>query len=724
MWKRVGFAVLSVVLFITALLCFRWGFAQLSDVRQLDRLPMTDIAALTQGTYAFSGTIESQGQTITAPYSNDKVVYYRYKLEEEYTDSDGNRKTRTLDSGESATNFQITDFTGTVDVSAGFRIADVNWAARQTYRNKSGNRIYTEHTFRAGDSIQMLGWYDYLGKKIDLAVHRHDLKPIVTAETLKQEGGQTLLLASLLISLATGCLAVAMASALVTFGVHRYWVFVVVMTGGLFIALWSIGTLHLRSDWENAAAIYQQRSEGAKASNQIDALEDLYAMYVLIKRSASQWPDSILFDVAERTSFRPPALDVASQQRIEGRLSEVERSRFELRWVVLLIAGLGTLMTAGLIFWALKAIRFKRLVEFVPTSQTTGLAYGIAELFGMIEVDDEKPHLTSHLNGHKCVAYKYDVQEKRGSGKNAKWVTIEEGGEQTGFWLEDELGKVLVNPEGAKVVYPEKQVDREGRRRYTEYWLPPYRNIYCLGFAGIADEDADKLSIQNSEDFEYLITTQEEEEVVKGKGAAGFMLTGLALGFSLMSGTVLLSGSGTLGPMDLITVSLIVPLVLLLITAILHYNGLVFLKNRVDKTRADIDTLLQRRHDLWPRLLNTVQGFMAHEKKLMQAMVKIRNGQSSYSEDPERAEKQLSFEKKVVEAFVARVEAYPDLKSNTLVQTFRKQMERTEDELALIRKGYNDSVELYNTQIEKLPDVILAKLFGFKAAISFAKDAE
>lgn len=722
MWKRLGFALFSAILTIASLFCFRWGFAQLSDVRQLDRLPLTSLDAVTQGVYAVEGRVAEQNALITTPYAKERVVYYRYKLEEEYRDSDGNRKTRTLDSGESATAFLLTDSLAEQQVNPGSSISQIEWSARQTYRRQSGDRIYTEHSIRPGDVIQMMAWYDYRRDAFELSRMPADLESIVTYQTLQTEGGNTLFVASLLISAATGLLAVGLASALVVFGVHRYWVFVVVMTLGLFAALWSIGLIHLQKDWEHAAGLYQERSEGALASREPAALEDLYAMYALIKRSASQWPDSLLFRVAENEAFQPPMLSADDQQRIESRLQDTAGSRFSQQWVVYLLAIAGVVGTALLIWQALKAIRFKRLVEFVPTSQTTGLAYGIAELFGMINVDERKPFLTSQLNKAKCVAYRYCVEERRGSGKKAKWVTVDEGEAHSEFWLEDELGQVAVDPAGAKIVYPEKNVDRQGRKRYTEYWLPPYRNIYCLGFAGIADADADRLSIQNSEDFDYLITTQEEEEVVKGQGANGFMLTGLALGFSLMAGTVLLSGSGLLTPLDLIKVSLIVPLLLLLITAILHYNGLVFLKNRVDKTRADIDTLLQKRHDLWPRLLNTVQGFMTHEKKLMAAMVKIRNGQSNYSDNPEQAEKQLKFEKKVVDAFIARVEAYPDLKANTLVKTFRDQMTRSEDELALIRQGYNDSVELYNTQIEKLPDVLLAKAFRFRPAKLFSAD--
>ena len=720
MLKRLGYGVLSAGLFVAAFFCFQWGFSELSDVRQLDRLPMTPLSAVTRGIYAVEGTVEDNNSTVTAPYSNDTVVYFSYKLEEEYTDSDGNKKTRTLDSGQSATPFTLRDSGAAITVTPGFQISSIDWTTRQTYRQKSGNRTYTEHTIRQGDRLQLLAYYNDQTRQFTLSEMKFGLDTMVTYQSLKTEGGDALFGASLLISAATGLLAVGLAALLVVFGVHRYWVFVVFMTLGLFIALWLIGAVSLQKDWNNTSAIYVERSVAARASNQADALEDLYAMYATIKRSADQWPDSLLFAVAEQRSFRPPNIDQATAARIENTLVDIDNSKFSKQWLVLLIAGLSALFTAGLIYWALRAIRFKRLVEFIPTSPTTGLAYGIAELFGMINVDDETPHLTSKLNQQKCVAYKYSIEEKRGSGKNAKWVTLEEGSYAASFWLEDQLGRVVVHPSGANIVFPEKKVKQEGRMRYSEYWLPPFRNVYCLGFAGIADEHADKLSIQNSDDFEFLITTQEEDEVVKGKGAAGFILTGLALGFSLVAGTVLLSGSGTLTPLDLIKVSLIVPGTLSIITAILHYNGIVFLKNRVDKTRADIDTLLQRRHDLWPQLLNTVQGFMAHEKKLMQAMVDIRNGQSASSTAPEQMAKQVAHEKKVVNAFMARIEDYPELKSNALVQTFTKQMQRTEDELALIRNGYNDSVELYNTQIEKLPDVLLAKLFGFKPANLFA----
>ncbi|MEJ2044075.1 MAG: LemA family protein [Reinekea sp.] len=715
MLKRLGFGLLSVVLLAGAWFCFHWGFSQLSDIRQMDRLPLSPLSAVTQGVYAVQGTIDDDGKTITAPYSNDRVIYYQYRLEEEYTDSEGDRKTRTLESGRSATPFILYDSSRQRPVLTSPNIGSIKWSAPRTYHQKNGRRIYTEYTLRAGDRIQMLAWYDYRQKRFDLSHMSSNLNPIVTNETLKAEGGQNLLGASLLISAATGMLAVSLAAALVMVGIHRFWVFVTVMTLGLLIALWSIGTLHLKRDWQNAAELYAERAEGARAANNPGALEDLYAHYALIKASAAQWPDSLLFGLAEKTSFRPPAIDPAVATRIESRLTDTSNSHIQQRWVVFTIAGLSMIITVVLIWWALKAIRFKRLVEFIPTSQTQGLAYGITELFGMINVDDDKPFLTSKLNGQKCVAYRYEVEERRGTGKNAKWVTVDSGTEDTLFWLEDNSGRVAVNPQYARIRFPEKKVRRTGRTRYTEYWLPPFRNVYCLGFAGLADhEDADRLIIKNSDDFDFLITTQEETDVVKGEGASGFMLTGLALGSSLVAGTVLLAGTSLLTPLDLIQVSLIVPITLFIITLILHYNGLVFLRNRVDKTRADIDTLLQRRHDLWPRLMETVKGYLSHEQKLLAAIGKLRSHSSSLTRDPSSAEKQLVFEREVVNALNSRIEANPDLKANALVKTFQQQMQRSEEELALLRNGYNDSIELYNNQIQKLPDLFLAKAFGFK----------
>ena len=559
-----------------------------------------------------------------------------------------------------------------------------------------------------------MAWYNAENDSFDLSQWQRGLKSTVTVNGLSSEGGKGLFGSSLLVSLAAGLLAVSLASALIFFGVHRYWVFVIIMIAGLMTALWCIGFYHLQKDWANAAGIYQQRANAVLASPDANKNEDLYALYYRIAHSADQWPDNLLFERIGQNRFPLPDISTGIKLLIEREQLKAPHSYYNRPIVVTSIAGTAALFTVALLYFALKAIRFKRMVEFIPTSQSTGLAYGLSELFGMIEEDDELPAMKSHLNQKKCVAYRYAIEEKRGSGKKAKWVTVESGEETTAFWLEDQLGRVVIDPAQSHIRFPEKEVNREGRMRYTEYWLPPYRNIYCLGFAGTSADRPDRLTLQNSDDFQMLITTQEEEEVVRAKGSIGFLLTGLALGCSLVSGTVILAANGSLTPLDLIKISLVVPVVLTIVTVILHYNGLVFLRNRVDKARADIDTLLQRRHDLWPQLFKVVESYMQHETELMQAMSKLRTSKALTSDKPDHLAEQIDYEGRFMQTFIARIEDYPELKANRLVQKVSIQMKASEDELALIRQGYNDSVELYNTQTETLPDVILAKLFGFK----------
>ena len=710
MLKRLAFILLAGVLGAAALLLFSIGFGRLSEVRQLDRLPMTPLNALNDGLYATSGRIEGGTGSLTAPYSQDSVVFVQYLLEEEYTNSKGERKVRTLDSGSSATDFSLVDGTGRAAVNPGLQIGQVQWQVRQTHRMQTGSRIYTEHSLRAGDRIEMLARFDRSRQRFELSARVAGLNTIVSRSSLKIEGGKSLLIAGLWISSATGLLAIGLAVLLVGLDIHRYWVFVLVMTLGLMAVLWTIGLVQLKKDWQVAAGLYGNRSAAvAAAVPNPAALADLYAYYLMIERSAGQWPDSLLFRLAAPYSFRVPSLSEENQNRVRNRLAEVQSSRLaQQHWVLLLVVACW-LSTGLLIYFALRAIRFKRLVEFIPTSKTTGLTYGISELFGLIDVDERYPALISSVYQQQCVAYQYQIEEKRGSGKKARWVTLDEGGASTVFWLKDELGRVAVNPDGAKLIFPATKVSHQGKIRRTESWLPPFRTIYCLGMAGIANAQASRLSLQNSADFRMLITTQTEQEVVRGQGALGFLLTGLALGTSLLAGTVWLAGAGSLTPLDLLQVSLLVPLTLALITTILHYNGLVFLKNRVDKTRADIDTLLQRRHDLWPKLQASVQAFLAHEQDLQTALRAVREGQAKITGQPHDIAAQLARERQLV----ARLEAYPALKGNELVLTFVAQMRRSEDELALIRTGYNAAVELYNTQIEQLPDLILAKSFGF-----------
>lgn len=721
MIRRIIYILLAIALVLIALVGFSQGFSRLSEVRQLDRLPITPIAALTQGVYALEGTITETNSAIVAPYSKSPVVYYSFKLEETYTDSDGDQQTRVLESGESATPFLLSDSTGRVLVQPGFALSQIKINAPETYRHTAGDLTYIEHSLVTGHQLQMTGQFSAEDAEFQLSQVDNRVPKIVTTQTLAREGGQSLFWIGMIISAAVGALAVGIALLLSGFAVHRFWVFVLVMTVGLMGALSSIGIRWVQSDWQQAATLYSTRAQAVlEQPDNLPAQADLFRYYLLMEQSAQGWPDRALFDRFASSNLDRPLLSDSSQARLREQVVNKPLSRFEYAWVVYAICIVALLLCFALIWAALSAIRFKRLVEFIPTSKSTGLAYGLAELFGTVRADTSEPLLVSHLNQKDCVAFRYSVEEQQGSGKNKRWVEIDSGQGQTNFWLEDDHGRVSVNPNNARIKYPKKLVKQEGSRRYSEYWLPPEVDVYCLGFAGLDEQHPSVLVMKDSEEVGLLITTENEEKVILAQGAKGFLLTGFALAFGLMAGTVWLAGTGTFAPLDLLTVSFLVPAILLLFTVIMHYNSLVFLRQRVSKTAADIETLLQKRHDLWPRLLETTKAYLAHESALLESITIARQGRSSFQHSPDKASQQLASEGKIVTQLVALSEQYPDLKANKVMQKFTEQMQRTEDELALIRQGYNDSVMLYNTQIEKLPDVILAKIFRFKMATVFS----
>lgn len=95
-------------------------------------------------------------------------------------------------------------------------------------------------------------------------------------------------------------------------------------------------------------------------------------------------------------------------------------------------------------------LRFKRLIENMPTSKIRSLAMGLAEVYGEV-VPYEGKLLKSPMLDRDCVYYSYSIREERGSGKNRHWVTLKSGTDMVHFCLKDDTGKVLVDPEGAKV---------------------------------------------------------------------------------------------------------------------------------------------------------------------------------------------------------------------------------------------------------------------------------
>lgn len=148
------------------------------------------------------------------------------------------------------------------------------------------------------------------------------------------------------------------------------------------------------------------------------------------------------------------------------------------------------------------------------------------------------------------------------------------------------------------------------------------------------------------------------------------------------------------------------------------YNGLVNLKHAVSKAWANIDVLLKQRHDELPKLVETCKQYMQYEQETLERVMQARAAVSSARERGDvgalgGAESQLRLG---LGNLFAVAEAYPDLKANQTFQHLQGRISGLENSIADRREYYNESVNNNNVRIEQFPDLIVARLFNFKAA--------
>jgi len=153
--------------------------------------------------------------------------------------------------------------------------------------------------------------------------------------------------------------------------------------------------------------------------------------------------------------------------------------------------------------------------------------------------------------------------------------------------------------------------------------------------------------------------------------------------------------------------------VVLILWIVATYNSLITLRNRVKDAWSQIDVQLKRRFDLIPNLVETVKGYTKHESETLENVIKARNSYLSATlpEDQMKADGELT---KAVSKLFALSESYPDLKANTNFNELQKELNETENKIAMSRQFYNDIVMQYNNKVEMVPSNIVANIFKFK----------
>jgi LemA protein len=143
------------------------------------------------------------------------------------------------------------------------------------------------------------------------------------------------------------------------------------------------------------------------------------------------------------------------------------------------------------------------------------------------------------------------------------------------------------------------------------------------------------------------------------------------------------------------------------------YNGLIQLRNNIDRAWANIDVLLKQRSDLIPNLVETVKGYMKYEKSVLEEITNLRTSIMSASGPAEKARSSEAISGALKTIF-AVAENYPKLEASQNFLDLQKQLTAMENQIADRREFYNNSVLLFNTKIHSIPDMIFANMLGFR----------
>jgi LemA protein len=170
---------------------------------------------------------------------------------------------------------------------------------------------------------------------------------------------------------------------------------------------------------------------------------------------------------------------------------------------------------------------------------------------------------------------------------------------------------------------------------------------------------------------------------------------------------------------DILLVAVLVAVVVLLLYVVVLYNGLVRLRNLVQESWRQVDVELHRRHDLVPNLVETVKGYAAHERQVLESVVEARSQAARPGSGVAEQAAQEDALTGALGRLFALAEAYPQLRANENFLELQRELTDTEDRIAASRRLYNSNVRALNTKVEVVPSNVVAGAAGIGRAEYF-----
>lgn len=740
------YPILLIVLLAAGVTLTQLGFSRIETLRQMERIPRVQISELIPGEVNISGRVRRDREVVIAPDSNREAVYYHYTVERRTRDSDGNTQWRTERSETRMVPFLVEDESASVRVNPD-RAAQI--VGRQMVRRTEGNRRYTEYRIDPGHEVFVMGMAERVAGDLEIGfAEPGNYRPILSTRSEEEERGSVGLMSVLLT--VGGLLGLSLAMYMLTriVGIHRTLTYLVLVTLTLIVALMILSVQMMGRDveaaysrvareqevraekvqrllratdaaWEGDWSLLSERLNEVAGQLSASSQEQIRLHRINLARSIRRAEETASGWVARRVASRQDVPELPAIQLTKSELESVKDSEAafspsrlaeKTAWILFGIGVVGAVVLAG---YGFRRIIVKRWIENIPTVKTRGVVYGMNEVKGEAVIPADTEVLKGPVSGQPCCYYRYIIRERRRRNRKTEWVTIKDEIRHVPFLCRDSEGDIPIDAAGADVILQTRQKRRSGRQQHIEYRVPMDAELYVLGSACIDPHTHDRLIIAGSDDksLPFLISDYSDRELIARKASAGFLALNVGFSFMLLASFAL---GGMWRGFDPATYMLatVAPLIYLILFMIaLTYNDLVYLRRRCEAMWANIDVALKKRFDLIPQLQAAAKGYLKHEQGLQEQLTQLRT--QYQSPPPEQAGPMMAEEALLLQQVMGSMENYPDLKGDTVMADLFTRIRDLEDEVALMREGYNHAVEVYDTRLEHFPEVLLAKGFGF-----------
>ncbi len=716
--------IAAAILIAVAAFASKSSMQELHSLRALERVPVSPVAGVLPGPTQLHGYAEAINRDrLTTPNTKTKVLAYKWTKERQYTDSEGKKRWRIEKSEYKFIDFKLFDGQHSILVKTS-GAAKNTLSLHQRWQDRQGDLRYTEYWLQHNEPIQL---YGHINSANEVELQHRAIEPLLTMGTTNSARQSKA--GFMLFKFWGAWLAIALAitSVLYALNQHRILVFLGVITASGVIYLSSLSLTMMKSELSAAhqLTMSQYGSLMADADAQgIDIKRDipeegtpLAAKYATLEQRfiqyenvAQRFPLSLLSGLWGIKSLPPLA---RSGTEYDMSFSD---SALTFGFIPYIALGSGVLGVV-LLLLGISLVKEKRQIEAIETSPAGGAVYGQGEFSGHLHIlgDDRHATVKGPLSHIDCLWFDYKEYVKVKTKNGHSWKQVDHQTDCRPMLIKDDSGEIALELDDAKIITKTKHKRISGDRKYVEQNLVAGDEVYVLGSAEVVDHRDHQLTIVKGKDQPMIVSDFGEFDVIMmqaGKGILSLMigamliLGGLLLGFAI---------TGSLTPFDLLKTALMCPVLLLGVMVTLHYNDLVFLRERTKRAWANIQVSLKKRADLLPNLQSVLSETLKHERSTLNAITAMRT-QLTKLKSVNDIKRFNAFENKVNKLIEAKIEAYPDLKSDANVTQLMHQLRQLEDEIEYMRAGYVDAAALYNTRLQTVPDIWIARMGKFERA--------